>query len=273
MLLGGMTVLRSVVFALVRVTTLWFLLYGLGIKDVLVMFAAWIVADLVSCSVLYAYARFKRMRPHPGKFVLPLAQQAIGSALRHHVLNFMLNLSGMFVPIIVAAVLSAEPNAMFSVAWNNTSFAFSIPYALTSVFYAAGQQQPLTIQGKLRQLLLMGAGASALAGVVFWIAAPLLMRSFGASYVSQATFAIRVIVLAVFPVLIKGLWVTLLRIRGHMRLALRATSLGGILELGLPALGGLWYGVPGACIGWLISQVILAAVFAVPVLQATRESP
>ncbi len=273
LLLGGMTVLRSMFFAVIRLVMLLALLGAFGTATPMIMVLAWLLGDMLSALVILGIGLLRGQRPQLGRFEFSAIQSGARSALHHHLLTMALNISGMLVPIVVAAVLSAHDNAMFSVAWINTSLAFAIPFAFSSVLYAAGNAEPHAARVKLRQMLMIGAAASALAGMAFWLAAPWVMQRFGNDYVIAATFAIRVIVLAVFPVLIKSLWVTMQRINGRMSRALRLVSAGGLLELGLPIAGGLMYGLNGACIAWLISQVILAAAYMVPLLRIAKIGP
>lgn len=272
LLLGGMTVLRSMFFAVIRLGALLVLLGAQSAPTPIVMLLAWLLGDGLSALVILGIGLLRGQRPQLGRFEFSAIQSGAGTALHHHLLTMALNISGMLVPIVVAAVLSAHDNAMFSVAWINTSLAFAIPFALSSVLYAAGNAEPHAARAKLRQTLLIGAAASALAAAAFWLAAPWVMQRFGDDYVIAATLAIRVIVLAVFPVLIKSLWVTMQRINGRMSRALRLVSAGGLLELGMPIAGGLIYGLNGACIAWLLSQIILAAVYVLPLLRIARVS-
>lgn len=271
LLLGGFTILRSVMFALIRLGALWLLLSTTTASNDLTMLAAWMIGDALSGVVLLGVALAQGRMLRLGRFDPAIIRAAASTALRHHFLTFALNISGLFVPLVVAAVLSAQLNAMFAVAWLNTSLAFAIPFSLSSVLYAAGNAEPGAARAKLRQVLLMGAGASALAGAAFWFAAPFVMRRFGEAYTEPATWAIRLIVLAVFPVLVKSLWVTMQRIHNRMGFALRVVTAGAILELGMPAIGGLTNGLYGACAGWLASQIILGVLYAWPLWRLARD--
>jgi hypothetical protein len=41
----------------------------------------------------------------------------------------------------------------------------------------------------------------------------------------------------------------------------------------MPIAGGLIGGLNGACVAWLLSQVILAAIYVLPLLRIARASP
>ncbi len=270
LLLGGLTMARSAGFALVRVLLVWLFMRVLGPITPLLPVIAWIGADALCTIVLLIYGITQNKLPKFGRPSLTLIRSGARESWEHHVLNLALNISGWFVPLIIGAVLSAANFASFSVAWQNTGFAFTIPYALASVLYAAGVKEPAAANARLKQLLMMGIAASLATIVVFWLAMPFLMRRLGPSYVDEGTLAARLIVLALIPVMIKGMWVTIERIHGRMRNATKVLAIGGILELGMPAIGGLLGGVGGACGGWLISQILLGLYFAVPLYRATQ---
>jgi O-antigen/teichoic acid export membrane protein len=170
-------------------------------------------------------------------------------------------------------VLATFDNAMFGAAWVNISPAFVIPFTLASVLFASVLREPALLPSKLRQVLTLGVlGCLAAAGIV-WVIAPHLTTRLGPDYAGPATQVMRALALSLIPVLIKGLWTTVHRLQGSMTQALRPLLLGGILELGLPALAGALYGLNGATYGWLASQFVLGAVYAVPLYRIARGTP
>jgi O-antigen/teichoic acid export membrane protein len=270
LLLGGYTVARAVMFSLLRVAFAWALICLLGPVTPLLPVLAWIGADVLSTAVLIAYGSAKGKLPNLTRPRLNLIRAGARPSLEHHLLSIGLNVSGWFVPLVIGAVLTADQFASYAVAWQNTSFAFTVPFALCSVLFGAGIQNRAAVGARTRQLLLIGlAGCAATIGL-FWFALPYLMRGLGEAYVAEGTLAARLIVVAVIPVLIKGMWTTIERIHGRMLSATRTLLLCGVLELSLPAVGGALFGIGGACGGWLFGQVLLGFYFVGPLLREMR---
>jgi hypothetical protein len=63
-------------------------------------------------------------------------------ALQHHGLNLVLLGPGLFLPLVVTAMLSAEVNAYFYTAWMINNIVMFVPVALGTVLHAAGAESP-----------------------------------------------------------------------------------------------------------------------------------
>jgi O-antigen/teichoic acid export membrane protein len=270
LLLGGYTVTRALMFSLLRVAFIWGLIAAFGAASPLLPVIAWIAADGLSMIVLMIYGAATGRLPKLTMPRLSLIRSGARPALEHHLLSIGLNISGWFVPLVIGAVLIADQFASFAVAWQNTSFAFTVPFALCSVLFGAGIQDKSSVGSRTRQLLLIGAAGCVATIAFFWIVLPYLMRGLGEAYVIEGTLAARLIVTAVLPVLIKGMWTTIERIHGRMLSATRTLLVCGLLELSAPAIGGVLFGIAGATGGWLIAQIALGLYFIGPLLRTAR---
>jgi O-antigen/teichoic acid export membrane protein len=270
LLLGGVSTVRAVVFALTRTATLWLFLGGANWRSPLAPLIAWAIGDLASA--LFVIPAIIKAGVRPG--ISDVSVAWIGAGLRpslsHHALTLAVGISGYFLQMTAASVLNSYDNAMFGAAWVNSSFAFVLPFTLCSVLYASVIREPASFRSRLSQILLLGMLGSIVAIAVFWVAAPLLTERLGPSYLESATMPIRLFVLALPLVLMKGVWMTVQRLHNRMAWAARVLLLGGLLELGLPALAGWRMGLDGAVYGWFVSQLILGVLFAIPLLRAIR---
>jgi O-antigen/teichoic acid export membrane protein len=269
-LLGGLAALRAVAFAVLRTAILWIMFDGFGWRNPLLPAIAWALGEGLSALVIIPALARRGLGFAAAKIDTGWVRAGIGQSLSHHALTFASSISGYFLPIIIGAVLATFDNAMFGAAWVNISPAFVIPFTLSSVLFASVLRDPTLLASKLRQVLVLGLlGCIAAAGIV-WVIAPFLTARLGPDYAGPATQVMRALSLVLIPVLLKGLWTTVHRLQGTMTRALRPLLLGGILELGLPALGGALYGLNGATYGWLASQFILGAVYALPLYRIAR---
>ena len=146
--------------------------------------------------------------------------------------------------------------AYFSTALLVSSTAMIIPYLLALSLFAeiSGDQTPSTA---------MSAGHSRsdwpCAGgilVVVEVAAPLVMRIFGPAYVMNGTTALRLLVLVGPAYVIKDHYVAIRRAQGRLGHAAKMMAAGTCAEAAGAALGGIYWGMTGLCIGWVIGAAV-----------------
>ncbi len=272
-LLGNLSAVRAVAFGVLRAALLWFMLDVLGWRSPLLPAIAWAAGEGLSTITVIPALASRGIKFSFAKLDRNWVRRGMRESLSHHALTFAVGISGYFLPITVASVLARFDNAMFGAAWVNIAPAFIIPFTLASVLFASVLREPALLASKLRQVLLLGMLGSVAAAGIVWIIAPHLTARLGPDYAVPAAHVMRMLALSLIPVLIKGLWTTVHRLQGTMTRALRPLLLGGILELGLPALGGALYGLNGAAYGWLASQFILGAVYALPLYRIARGAP
>ena len=108
-----------------------------------------------------------------------------------------------------------------------------------------------------------------------WIAAEYILRIFGPEYAIQGTWCLRILSLAVFPIIIKNLYVALHRINKRILSATRLVFIGSFLELALAAAGAKMGGLVGLSIGWLVAVTIEGLIMSPAVFQIinTKETP
>jgi O-antigen/teichoic acid export membrane protein len=273
LLLGGMQVLRGTVFALARLLLLVLLAFGFEVRDPIILFVAWFGADLVSALAI-VIARWGSVCPGLAQagFSVDLVRSLGRDALKHHLLNILLLASGLFLPQFAAATLAPRDYATFYIAWVNDAIAFTIPYALVSVLYAVGNAEPTVIRQKLRQVALLAVAGCSVAIAMFWLIAPWFMSQFGRAgeYGDTAATLLRIFILGLIPVTIKGIFTTLRRMEGRMLETTRLMSALLIIELGTPLLSGWLYGLYGFAWGWLAGQFVLAAIMLPSLLRALQ---
>ena len=83
----------------------------------LMVYGSWVVGNLVSLASLTALAAFRGVRINHLRFPREISWGLGAVALTHHALNLALQGPGLVLPILVIALLFAEVNATFYVAW------------------------------------------------------------------------------------------------------------------------------------------------------------
>ena len=84
----------------------------------------------------------------------------------------------------------------------------------------------------------------------------------------QAETSLRILVLGVFPIVVREHYVAICRVRQAIGRAAGVIAAGGCLAITLAVLGGLVAGLPGLAAGYVVAETILAACVAPIVYRA-----
>jgi len=159
------------------------------------------------------------------------------------------------LPILVTGLLSAPVGASFYIAWLIANGIYIIPYALSLVLYAVGMAEPALLRGRLRLTLALGFGAGVLASGGLLVGAGFLVDLFSHINRHEATLTLRILGLAIFPLLIKDHYIALCRAHGRIVRAALLVIAATIAELTLTVVGARMGGLPGLSLGWLVALV------------------
>lgn len=267
---------RNALFAVVKLGAL--LLAGVWLVGGggLAIYATWVVGETVSLAALAGLAIARGNVWHdfrPRRWDVRRVGQA---ALRHHALNLSVQAPSLALPVLVTVLLSATSNAYFYTAWMVASFVFVGPIALATALYASGSRQPDAMGRRLRLTLGLSMVAGLLANGVLFVAAQRVLNLFGPGYAAQGAPALRIMALAVFPLIVKDHYVTVCRIEDRIGRAALITAVGGLFELALAGFGGVIGGLPGISAGYVVAVGVEAIFMIRPVYRALdrpRSSP
>jgi O-antigen/teichoic acid export membrane protein len=178
----------------------------------------------------------------------------------HHAFNVLLAAPAFVLPIVAVGLLAPPESGAFYIAWLVATGIFLIPSAFTTVLYPAGAAAPANLGANLRFTLAASLVVAVIASAVILPLAGLIMGIFGAHYADSATTPLRLLCLAVFPVIVKQHYVALRRISRTVGRALPVVVVGTLLEIVAAALGATYGGVNGMCLAWLVACSTEAAV-------------
>jgi O-antigen/teichoic acid export membrane protein len=260
---------RNTIFAAVKLAALFAAGTWLARSEGFTIFTTWIVGVAVSLlAIVLIEARLGRLnakyRPDPHA----LSAQMRREALQHHGLNLIMLGPGLFLPLIVTAILSAEMNAYFYTAWMLNGFVMVVPVALTTVLYAAVSEQPQSLRQRLRLTLGASLAYGVVAILVVLVAGHFLLGFFGANYAREASTALAILTLAVIPVVISEHYVALARIERQPNRAIVPLGISNLLKLVLAAVGAKIGGLTGLSIGVLIASVAVSLYLLPSLLRA-----
>ena len=271
LLRGELQFYRNAVFAAAKLAALF--AAGLWLAHVtgLTIYMTWIIGIGFSLAVLIGFALIKRVKP--GRIFQPqwgLLRKLGPEALKHHILNIMLEAPSLILPVLVTILLSATVNAWFFVAWSLSGVANTASAALATTLYAVSSAQPSVLAHKMRLTLGLALVACVLANCVLLFGARQVLELFGHSYSEQAAWSLRILSLESFPFIIKNHYIALSRIRGQIARTIVITIATCFLELGGATVGVRLGGLNGLSLGWSSAMCIEALCMSRPIYRAIR---
>ena len=194
-------------------------------------------------------------------------------SLKHHVLNLSINSVFYIVGVIAALVLLPRQLAYFTAAFLLESTAMIIPYLLALSLFAEISGDQSLLHRHVRRTLPLGMALCVGIVVVAWVAAPFALRLFGPAYAVNGTTALRLLVLVGPAYVIKDHYVAIRRAQGRLGHAAKVMATGTSAEAVGAALGGIYWGMTGICIGWLVAVSCEAVVLLPAVIRVYRRDP
>lgn len=198
-----------------------------------------------------------------------------GETLKHHVLNLSISGSRMLLPVLAASLVSAKANAAFYVAWMLVGMGLMIPTHFSTVLQAVGNREPDRLAERLRFSLRLSLLLGATFTIAIALAAPLFLDIFGSYYRHEAVLTLRILALAVCPLAYKLHFVAVGRVRLRVGRTAIQMLMGGMLEVGLAALGAMVAGIDGLAAGFVAAVIVQAVLTYLPLrrLQLTPKLP
>jgi O-antigen/teichoic acid export membrane protein len=250
LLRGELQLWRNSVFSIVKLVLL--VLFGfLALQKAgMLIYLSWTLGSVLS---VLSLSRSMKSRPSLRSF-LPqwhLVRKLGLPALRHHLLNMALQAPTLVLPVLVTALLSAKMNAWFYVSWMLASFVFMVPYALTTVLHTTNSTRPQAVGQKMLVTMSLAAAIALMANLVIQAAPQFILGIFGHSYADKASWCLRILALAAFPLIIKNHYISICRVQDRLTGAMLGMVPFGLLELALAAVGAHFLGLTGLSLGWL----------------------
>jgi O-antigen/teichoic acid export membrane protein len=276
LLRGKLQFWRNAIFSVIKLAALFVAGLLLPGKDGMTIYATWVGGNMLSLVALVGLLFMKRGRP--GRRYLPqwsLLRKSGLAALQHHLLNLSLQASVLLLPVIVTAQLSPTMNARFYIALMLAGFVFLLPNTLTIVLHAMNSAQQTTLPQKARMTIGLSFAAGILTNCLFQFTAPHVLAIFGSSYIGAAP-CLRILLLAVFPLIIRNHYISVNRIRDRVTQAMFCIIPAAALEVIAAIVGARIGDLTGLSAGWVAalgieSLFMLRTVYrtALPARQAT----
>ncbi len=264
--MGGVQLWRNGLFALGKLVILFLVSRMFAGTGGMGIYATWSVGNVISLVPLVWLVLGKKKRRIASYFPQWSLLRKLGvAALQHHLLNLVLAAPTLILPILVTIMLSAQANAWFYVAWMLANFVFVVPGALTMVLHAVNSAQQATLKNRARATLSLAFTISILSIGLLLFGAKQMLGFFGSSYATEATWALQILAMGAFPLIIKNHYISICRIQDRITPALLAMAPGGLLELAGAAYGSHVASLVGLSLGW-VGAMAIESVFMLPTL-------
>jgi O-antigen/teichoic acid export membrane protein len=194
-------------------------------------------------------------------------------SLKHHVLNLSINSISYIVPLTAALLIPPQQVAYFSTAFLLSATVLIIPYLLALSLFAEISGDQALLHRHVRRTLPLGLALCGGIVVIVQVAAPLVLRIFGPAYVMNGTTALRLLILVGPAYVIKDHYVAIRRAQGRLGHAARMMTAGTSAEAAGAALGGIYWGMTGLCVGWAIAASAEAIILLPAVLRVFHRTP
>jgi O-antigen/teichoic acid export membrane protein len=236
---------------------------------------AWALALAVSLVVCIPMLRLEPTPAGEGNLShrVALARRYGVLSLKHHVLNLSINSISYIIALIAALLILPQEVAYFSTALLLSSTAMIIPYLLALSLFAEISGDQSLLHRHVRRTLPLGLALSGGILVVVEVAAPLLLRIFGPAYVTNGTTALRLLLLVGPAYVVKDHYVAIRRAQGRLSQAAKMMVAGTGAEAAGAALGGIYWGMTGLCVGWAIGAWCEAVVLLPAVIRVFQRDP
>jgi len=247
----------------------------IGTKTAAGLLVAWALALVVSLVVCIPMLRLAPTPAGEGSFRRRVALTRSYSALslKHHVLNLSINSISYIVPVMAALLIRPQQVAYFSTAFLLSATVLIVPYLLALSLFAERAGDEALLSRHVRRTLPLGLALSGGIIVATYVAAPFVLRIFGTAYATNGTTALRLLVLVGPAYVIKDHYVAIRRAQGSLGRAAKMTTAGTCAEALGSALGGIFLGMTGLCIGWALAASCEALVLLPAVIRVVQRDP
>ncbi|HZM56883.1 MAG TPA: hypothetical protein VFC03_17840 [Acidimicrobiales bacterium] len=236
---------------------------------------AWALALVVSFVVCIPMLQLEPTRAGEGTLShrIALVRRFGTLSLHHHVLNLSISAISYIVPLTATLLIPPQQVAYFSVAYLLSATVLIIPYLLALSLFAERSGDPGLLHRHVRRTLPLGLALSGGIVLAVVVAAPYVLRIFGPAYAANGTTALRILIFVGPAYVIKDHYVSIRRAQGRLAHAAKIMAIGTSVEAAGSALGGVFWGLTGICLGWAIAASCEAVVLLPAVLQVFRRTP
>ncbi len=224
---------------------------------ILVSWAAAMVVSIVLTSVVlfrWAVPAHQQADPSPKRPPDRILRWATADYLG----NLFTFASYSVVPLMVLNQLGARQSAYYSLAFVISSTLYVAAFSMGHSLVVEGSREPERLAEHARHLLRHSGLLLAAAALVVVVAAPWILRLFGADYVAHGTTVLRLMALSAVPNVVPNVVIQVARVRRSMPWMIGVRLVFAVLIIALVAALLPRFGLAGVGLAWLIAECVLA---------------
>jgi O-antigen/teichoic acid export membrane protein len=258
---AGFVPLENAVYSLAKIGLLFALV---GASPHYGIFASWTAALLVSLIPVNLLI-FRRLLPRhvrrsDSRETLPPRTQVVRFVSADYAGSLFWLGATALMPVVVVAIEGATANAYYSLAWMIALPTIAISTSTGTALVVAAAADESNVAFYARRVLLQTAGLVIPAAIALALAAPYVLRLFGAEYEEHSATTLTLLALSAIPNVVNILYLNVYRVRRRMSVLVMALGVLCGLAFGLGVLLLSVLGIAGVGLAWLISQSVVAVV-------------
>ena len=267
---GDQMLVRGLLFGAATVVLVVVLPPLTGGENAVVIFAPWVAAGLLACTVAVVQLRRSRGYVYRPRLAGGLATGLLRVGLPNYGLTLAERAPGLILPLIVIEVLSPAANAVWYVVWMMAWVVFMIPISAGLALFAEGSHRPDGLphatSRAVRAALALGlATAGALA-----FAAPWVLSVVGTGYAATGTTPLRILVWTLVPLVFVQMYFATCRARRRLGEAIATGVMSGVVAVAAAAAAGAVWGLNGMAGAWVVVYAVAGAWSILRLRRVTR---
>ena len=166
--------------------------------------------------------------------------------------------------------VSSAAGGAFFVAWMIVGFIYIVPTHLSTALFAIGAGRVDELRDRLRFSIKLAITIGLIGVPVVFLGGGRALHIFGMSYASRATWALRLLALSYFPMIVKTHYVAVVRVQQKLARGSVVVLVGAALEVAGAATGAVAAGLDGLALGYIAGLLIETAYMSVIVAQTAQ---
>lgn len=251
---------RNMIFGLVTIAGVSLMPIFTGQRDSMTIILAWCLAGLTACAVgmvqlhhsldNYAY-RFEINRA--------LGGELIRVGLPNYLLTLTERAPNWIMPILVTELLSPTDNAVWYNVWMMAWVVFIIPISVGQNLFADVAHDPDELRASLQRSNRTSVWLGTMAAIGTISLAWFILSLLGPTYANHGVLPLRILVLAIYPVISIQTYFAVCRGRLTLTEAILTGLISGTVSLVAAVTIGLRFGLIGMASTWLVTQFAAGA--------------
>lgn len=254
---GDQVLVRNVAFGLVTILVPLALVSTFSGDGTWLILGAWALAGVLACAIGIGQIRRSLPDYHPRLQLDPnRVRRLIGVGMPNWALTMTERGPALLLPVLVTELISPTTNAFWYAAWMMAWVVMIIPISVGQTLFAEASREPERTAKATRHGLATSMAIGAAVAFGMMLVARVALGLLGSAYADAGEWALRVLVLTVFPFSLTQAYYAICRARGKLGEAVAAGSIFGIAAVVAAIAAGLSGGLTLMAVGWLAVQCL-----------------